>query len=277
MRSAWPLCRPELVEREGGGGGRQVGVRARRRRPCSSSSTFGPSSSTTASTTTSQSARSPAIGRHLDPLRVGRRRPSRRARGPVPPPSRPRRRSGPAGRPSRRRSRRPRARWRSSRCPRSPVARMSGCPPRGVSITPVRPRSSRPWRAAGSNGPSAWSSSGTRGLENWLDEVGPDFEFTPDPSFPDAGTYRGEASASGCATGSDLEGQPLRDARLRRPIGDARLMPVALASRGAGLRRGVPVQDFTLVVWWDGPEPEPQRMAAFFDPEQRSRAAGSTG
>jgi ketosteroid isomerase-like protein len=28
--------------------------------------------------------------------------------------------------------------------------------------------------------------------ERWLDEMGADFEFTPDPSFPDAGTYRGE-------------------------------------------------------------------------------------
>ena len=24
--------------------------------------------------------------------------------------------------------------------------------------------------------------------ERWLDEMGADFEFTPDPSFPDAGT-----------------------------------------------------------------------------------------
>jgi hypothetical protein len=29
-------------------------------------------------------------------------------------------------------------------------------------------------------------------LEAWLDEIGPDFEFTPDPSFPDAGVYKGE-------------------------------------------------------------------------------------
>ena len=29
-------------------------------------------------------------------------------------------------------------------------------------------------------------------LEAWLDEVGSDFEFTPDPSFPDVGSYKGE-------------------------------------------------------------------------------------
>ena len=29
-------------------------------------------------------------------------------------------------------------------------------------------------------------------LEAWLDEIGSDFEFTPDPSFPDVGTYKGE-------------------------------------------------------------------------------------
>ena len=67
----------------------------RRRRPCSSRSTFGPSSSTTASTTRSQSARSPATVVTLIRLASAPVDLRRRARGPVPPPSRPRRRSGP--------------------------------------------------------------------------------------------------------------------------------------------------------------------------------------
>jgi hypothetical protein len=29
-------------------------------------------------------------------------------------------------------------------------------------------------------------------FERFLDELGPDLEFSPDPSFPDAGTYRGD-------------------------------------------------------------------------------------
>jgi hypothetical protein len=34
------------------------------------------------------------------------------------------------------------------------------------------------------------------------------------------------------------------------------------------------VADFTLVVWWEGPDvKKPHRMAAFFDPEQAEREA----
>jgi ketosteroid isomerase-like protein len=29
-------------------------------------------------------------------------------------------------------------------------------------------------------------------IDGFMDAVSPEFEFTPDPSFPDAGTYRGE-------------------------------------------------------------------------------------
>jgi hypothetical protein len=41
----------------------------------------------------------------------------------------------------------------------------------------------------------------------------------------------------------------------------------------------VPVQDFRLVVWWDGPDPaKPTRMAAFFEHEEAlEKARRGTG
>ena len=84
-------------------------------------------------------------------------------------------------------------------------------------------------------------------LEAWLDEVGSDFEFTPDPSFPDEN-------------------------------GDAGLIKSRwhLAAPGSGGQ--IPVADFTLVVFWEGPDAaRPNRMASFFDHEQALRLAEETG
>ena len=71
-------------------------------------------------------------------------------------------------------------------------------------------------------------------LEAWLDEVGSDFEFT----------------------------------------GDAGLIKSRwhLAAPGSGGQ--IPVADFTLVVFWEGPDAaRPNRMASFFDHEQALRLA----
>ena len=116
-------------------------------------------------------------------------------------------------------------------------------------------------------------------LDQWLDEVGPDFEFTPDPSFPDHDTYRGEPFRA------FMEGwvQTWQDNRFElldfEERGDAGLIRSRwhLAAPGSGGE--VPVADFTLVVFWDGPDAvKPHRMAAFFDHQQAVEAAqGGTG
>jgi hypothetical protein len=47
-----------------------------------------------------------------------------------------------------------------------------------------------------------------------------------------------------------------------------------MASRGAGLRRPDTRPDFTLVVFWEGPDAaRPNGMASFFDHEQALRLA----
>jgi hypothetical protein len=111
-------------------------------------------------------------------------------------------------------------------------------------------------------------------VERWLDELGPEFEFTPDPSFPDRGVYRGDelrdCMRAWVRTWKDnrfemLGFDDLGDVGLIR----SRWHLAAPASGGE-----VPVADFTLVVWWDGPEArKPHRMASFFDHEQARETA----
>jgi ketosteroid isomerase-like protein len=111
-------------------------------------------------------------------------------------------------------------------------------------------------------------------VERWLDEIGPDFEFTPDPSFPDAGLYRGEEFREWirewARTWKDSRFEMLR----YEERGDVALIDSRwhLAAPESG--EGVPVQDYTTVLWWDDPDREgPSRMAAFFDRGEAERVA----
>jgi hypothetical protein len=45
-------------------------------------------------------------------------------------------------------------------------------------------------------------------FDSWLDEVGSDIEFSPDPSLPDAGTYRGDGFSSSSSTRTMRPGAP---------------------------------------------------------------------
>ena len=115
-------------------------------------------------------------------------------------------------------------------------------------------------------------------IERWLDEIGPDFEFTPDPSFPDWGSYSGD----------DLREwmrdwvQTWEDNRFEMlgfdEIGDVGLIRSRwhLAAPESGGE--VPVADFTLVVWWEGPDAgKPHRMASFDHQHALAAARGGTG
>ena len=110
--------------------------------------------------------------------------------------------------------------------------------------------------------------------ERWLDEMGADFEFTPDPSFPDAGTYRGEDLrrwmrdwiSTWLENRFELLGVEL--------LGDALMMRGRwhLATRQSGGE--VPLQDFTLVLFYDDDDAQrPGRMSAYFDHRQAREAA----
>jgi hypothetical protein len=85
-------------------------------------------------------------------------------------------------------------------------------------------------------------------IETLLDEVGPEFVFTPDPTFPDAGIYKGEAlrdwMCDWVRTWKDNRFELLDYTE----IGDASLVRSRwhLAAPDSG--EGVPVQDFTIIV-----------------------------
>jgi ketosteroid isomerase-like protein len=108
-----------------------------------------------------------------------------------------------------------------------------------------------------------------------LDTLGPDFEFTPDPSFPDPGAYTGEQLRSwlhewqSTWEGNRLEVLGITD------HGTA----LTLESRWHLVPKGtadvVPVSDFTMVLWFDDQD-RPLRMAAFFD-QGRALEVAQTG
>jgi hypothetical protein len=110
--------------------------------------------------------------------------------------------------------------------------------------------------------------------DQWLDELGPEFEFTPDPSFPDAGTYRGEDlrrwMGEWIATWKENRFELLGV----EEAGEALLLTGRwhLATReGAG---EMPLADFTLVLRYpDRGAARPGRMAAFFELERAREAA----
>jgi ketosteroid isomerase-like protein len=111
-------------------------------------------------------------------------------------------------------------------------------------------------------------------LEAWLDEIGPDFEFTPDPTFPDTGIYKGEALRGWMRDWARTWENNRFEMLDFTEHGDVSLIGSRwhLAAPHSG--EEVPVQDFTLVIWWQGPDAEsPHRMAAFFDREQALQLA----
>jgi ketosteroid isomerase-like protein len=118
----------------------------------------------------------------------------------------------------------------------------------------------------------AWNSGD---VEGFLASIAPDLEFTPDPSFPDAGTYRGE----------EFRDWMREWARTWR---DSRLEVLGIADHGGTVllesrwhlaapqsAEEIPVSDFNVVLWFDRDD-EPTRMAAFFD-RDRAIEAASTG
>jgi ketosteroid isomerase-like protein len=114
-------------------------------------------------------------------------------------------------------------------------------------------------------------------VDAFMDSVPPDFEFTPDPSFPDAGTYRGEEVANWIREWARI----WQDNKLEVLGITEHGRVVVLESRWhlAAPQTGgeIPVSDFNVVLWFDRGEEQPSRMAAFFDRERALEAAGGTG
>jgi ketosteroid isomerase-like protein len=116
-------------------------------------------------------------------------------------------------------------------------------------------------------------------LDAFLDEIGPEFQFTPDPTFPDTGVYEGDALRKWMREWARIWENNRFEILDFSEHGDAALIRSRWHLGAPRSGEEVPVQDFTVVLWWEGPEAaRPSRMAAFFDHEQALRAAaGGTG
>jgi hypothetical protein len=111
-------------------------------------------------------------------------------------------------------------------------------------------------------------------VDQYLDEVGPDFVFTPDPIFPDFGVYSGQEFRDWMHQWAKTWKDNSFEMLGWEEIGDAGLIRSRWHLEAPGTGDQVPVQDFTIVVFWDGPEAvKPHRMAAFFDHEQAVEVA----
>jgi hypothetical protein len=110
----------------------------------------------------------------------------------------------------------------------------------------------------------AWNRGDVDGV---MAQLGPEFEFRPDPSFPDARPMSGEELRSWLHqwadtwAGSELELFDLED---HRPGATAR---ARWRLQAPGSEAELPVADFTFVVWFDDAD-RPARCAAFFDHER---------
>ena len=102
-------------------------------------------------------------------------------------------------------------------------------------------------------------------INAFMESVSPDFEFTPDPSFPDAGTYRGEEVEKWIREWA----RTWQDNRLEVLGIEEHGRAVLIESRWhlAAPQTGgeIPVSDFMVVLWFDRGDDQPTRMAAFFD------------
>jgi len=115
-------------------------------------------------------------------------------------------------------------------------------------------------------------------IDEFFDALDPEFEFTPDPSFPDAGTYRGEEVRrwmrdwAGTWENSRLEILEITE-HGRAVVLESRWHLAAPQSGEA-----IPVSDFNVVLWFEGSQDDqPTRMAAFFDRDRALEAAAGTG
>ncbi len=110
-------------------------------------------------------------------------------------------------------------------------------------------------------------------FDGFLDALGPDFEFTPDPSFPDTGTYKGDDLR-------DWMGGWARtwDENELEILGTTESgSTVIVESRWhltAAAGQKIPLRDFYFVIWFDDDE-RAKAAAAFFDRDRALEVAAA--
>ena len=112
-------------------------------------------------------------------------------------------------------------------------------------------------------------------VDRFLEGFAPEFEFRPDPSFPDGRPMAGDELRAWLHqwaeiwTGSELEVLQLED------HGTATAARARWHLRAADSEVELPVADFTFVVWFDDAD-RPARGEAYFD-HQRALEAIAAG
>jgi hypothetical protein len=112
--------------------------------------------------------------------------------------------------------------------------------------------------------------------DRFLDEVGPDVVFSPDPSFPDAGTYRGEDLRRWVREWVSTWRENRFEMLEMSEVDQALVIRGRwhLATRGSGDE--VPLADFSFVMLFADEEAErPERWAVFFDHDRALELARS--
>jgi ketosteroid isomerase-like protein len=110
-------------------------------------------------------------------------------------------------------------------------------------------------------------------IDAFMKSVPPDFEFTPDPSFPDAGTYRGDQVEKWMREWARIWQHNRLEVLGIEERGDAVLLESRWHLEAPQSGEEIPVSDFNVVLWFDRADDQPTRMAAFFDREHALAAA----
>jgi ketosteroid isomerase-like protein len=115
-------------------------------------------------------------------------------------------------------------------------------------------------------------------IDGFMEAVSPEFEFTPDPSFPDAGTYRGEEVRQWIREWAETWENNRLEVLGIAEHGETVLIESRWHLAAPQTGGEIPVSDFNVVLWFEGDDERPTRMAAFFDRDRALEAAQeSTG
>jgi hypothetical protein len=113
-------------------------------------------------------------------------------------------------------------------------------------------------------------------FDAYLDTVGPEFEFTPDPRFPDSDTFRGEALRQWLREWVETWKRNELEVLEMDDRGQAVLARCRWHLQAVEGSAEVPAADFTLLLFFDDDD-RPQRLFAFFDHERAEAALSDRG
>jgi hypothetical protein len=107
-------------------------------------------------------------------------------------------------------------------------------------------------------------------VDGFLEGFGPNFEFTPDPSFPDGRRMSGEELRTWMHEWAQTWPESQLEVLELEDHGAAGTVRARWHLRPSESEVELPVGDFTFIVWFDEAD-LPSRSAAFFDHEQALR------